>query len=1420
MKKSTKKSLVISSLALAVQGLLFASLATTAQASTSSKKPIGDLEIYQAASGGKVTITMMLDTSGSMSAMYRSGTTTVNRNNALDACDFPASANISPHRDDFVAHTTTVEQSKTTPQYDRVFCVVESTTQPTYVLMEHVGRWYDCLDATCQTYRPRSSAPGNRIDLGRRYSSKSEQRTVDGVNGSATFYFDKNFVPQRTQITRPDRITRLKDALFELMDGGGIDYNATAIGLGQYSTSSDNRNQGLSGGADGISGKILVPADILTPQQRLKIKTAVAGLRANMATPSATAYAEVAGYMLGENMGAPIRLYKEHYFRFSDWYYRCTSPSSKLQCDSYNSNEAVERPPSILSSYTEVPICASVSTAQACYTGHTNAPFVGYRNSVAESKNATGYISPLPQNPASCDGQGIYFLTDGEPNTSIRQNTEQVMRLALGTKGAALNLSGRTNTLTNQGKFPSHDWPLIGHFSKALRVADSNPKNVSIRTAVVGFGSVFDVSKFEDAKAGKLGRQTLKKVKVNKLTGMPLTDAEVKDPEDKFEKDKTAVYFDCRLIPDSSPDAKNACNWGAKSHPDLPGVGGFGEGGFYSATESKDVVESVKEFLGAMTNKIDSAPSGTINIPDDPYSVAGQQAVAYMPVIKPLVAEQNMVWPGNMKKYHVANGTIWGKNNQRLYKNAKGDINPDAQDGWSTSAGDNGNVEVGGFYASLKSPVNNVANVRQVFIEDFSGAGATDADKKPKTRKLGVNAGGQITLDGTAVSAGHTFRDTATYTTANVKYLLHFLGFSHATVGGASVTIDGIPDTTNLWDITLQAPSDNIRVLGASPHSAPSALSYGATLDSDGVVASTGRDDYVLFGSMDGALHLVNAQDKSTSASEGGNEVFAFIPKVMLQKQIQALKQASTHTAVGEPVFGVDAPWAVFADYRFGKDAPATGSAGSDTPTKMELDTNNGKGLYAYGGFRLGGEGIYGLKLNDRNSPEIVFAYTPNSSGFERLGQIWAKPTKAKIKVGNASKDVIIFGGGYDLCYENENFQVGAKETFAITNDQRGVACAGKTEAIGNAVYMVDAHTGARLWTATHAEMKHSVVAGVTTLDRDADGNLDAIYFADLGGQVFRADFNNSKASTSTTSTVSSERVVRLLSPAGSGKTVRRFYEKPVVSIYRGDEKFNSNQLFALVNVISGDRSNPTSKMRASSNDADRVYGIFDTDIGKVDLYKLKDNELFARDIADSNLKNLSGISGQAAKEPAINDVKSGKGWYYPIIDFDGYTNIKYGKGVGKLEVISSLLFTSVYNPDKVYSAAESCSASVKGGTERQMYCLPYGVCRNATSTNGRGGYSPAGQGISELTLGPLNNTSAGRRKRTLISNVGLDSNDRIDFNRGSISNVPDAQGGLDTGTSSSSTGIKRGDGSHPSIIVGERFTLQPVRWYDNTVKN
>ena len=377
--------------------------------------------------------------------------------------------------------------------------------------------------------------------------------------------------------------------------------------------------------------------------------------------------------------------------------------------------------------------------------------------------------------------------------------------------------------------------------------------------------------------------------------------------------------------------------------------------------------------------------------------------------------------------------------------------------------------------------------------------------------------------------------------------------------------------------------------------------------------------------------------------------------------------------------------------------------------------------------------------------------------------------------------------------------------------------------------------------------MKNSIVAGVTTLDRDNDGFMDHIYFADLGGQVFRADFTNAgfvKPAASATATSSPEtsftntRVTRVLQPAYSGSNTKynhRFYERPVVSFYRNP---NTSRLFALVNVISGDRSSPLSKIR-DLDKADRLYGIMDTDVTKADnIFYASDFtsssnangqkvvDLTASNSTSSNLAELPTTIGTqsatgyslAQKNAAIATLRgtTKNGWYIPLTRFDGYGNVRYSKGVGKSEVIDSFLYTTVYNPDMNYGSVDSCSAKITGGSERQLYCLPYGICTDDASKNGLGGFVRAGKGIQELTLGPRSSTLSNQRlligTRTLTERLS----DRVSFgsdNDKGIFNVLTNPEGLNQ--SLNNTDLIPGSGTAPDFIFNDRFILQPRVWYE-----
>ena len=1058
----------------------------------------------------------------------------------------------------------------------------------------------------------------------------------------------------------------------------------------------------------------------------------------------------------------------------------------------------------------------------------------GFDNSDASTKITDGTLYQQGAQQTTCAGNGIYLLTDGEPDTSVTATQAQALMNT--------SLSTTATKVTNCELLPDGDkgalgWGCMANYGQIL-ASNSNATGLPIKTATVGFGS--DMT----------GLSTPTTINGKKI-------------------------YNCTSSTDK--DVQNLCRLGQE----------FGGGGYYYADSSQDVIDSLTAFMDVLGADIRPVPSGTIVVPDDPYRADSQLAVAYYPILQAEVGKSTAVWSGNLKKYSLNEGTLYGKSNAALFSDIAGKLNPSTEDLWSAvsvtkdGAVANDLVTSGGFFSNLKTPDTGVNNIRTLYLEDNS------AENTPVIRKFGVTSAGKLTLtnlsdtSGDAISATNTFNDTAIYSRDKINYLLQFLGF----------TLTDAQKTQSLTDLVLTAPPSAVKHLGATIHSTPSMVSYSADLDATTGAVTDTRDDYALFGSSDGMVHMVNA-DNYTTTGNGGRELLAFMPKLMLDKQPEALING-TSTEVGKPYFGVDAPWLVSANYFYDLDNNRVTVTPCAADTTIDpSNTRDCRNTYvrAYGGLRMGGEGMYGLDLTDKNNPKMLFRIDSATTGFDRMGQIWSKPTKAKIATGidsttkkvNAYKDVLVFGGGYDTCYEDENYQVGT--TTSTLSNQKSQACnrTTATESLGNAVYMVDAKTGALIWSATKtanavsgatnttvSTLSNSIVGGITVLDRNNDGYMDQLYFADMGGQVFRADFTNagfikpvSSGTAAPEASFSNMRVVRMLQPAFSGTDIKynhRFCERPAVSFYRGDSTFNNSRLFAVVNVISGDRSSPLSKLRASDAYADRLYGIMDTDVTLADKILYADdfttrtetgstvkvqkiNDLATSDLYAFDTTSTSALSLEDKKDmmykaatstmPATG-VKTKKGWYYPLTRFDGFDKVKYTKGVGKSEVIDSFLYTTVYNPDMNYGVTESCSAKITGGSERQLYCLPYGICLKqttnsagaaideyATSKNGTAGFARAGQGIQELTLGPRSSTLSNQRLLIGTQTIRDRVYNRVDFGDDGgklLAGDTDSNNiGLDR-ISQSLSGLSKttGDGSAPENIYNDRYTLKPNTWFE-----
>jgi len=791
---------------------------------------------------------------------------------------------------------------------------------------------------------------------------------------------------------------------------------------------------------------------------------------------------------------------------------------------------------------------------------------------------------------------------------------------------------------------------------------------------------------------------------------------------------------DCDAATDDN--VKKLCNLGIK-----------GQGGFYYAESAEDIVNSVKSLTGRLTTEIPPISTGSMAVPLDDLNVSTSRKFAYLPILDPDPLSPNKLWRGNLKKYNVKNGTLVDKSNKPIFTGKDGEFALNTSDLYNTikdtsrldaRSPDLAKPQVGGTY-------------QHIFANNNS-------------RKLFVNQGGtlkNIRTDATTAAAKPVgFNALTGYTKTQKQQLLNFLGFPVAN----SLTIN---DNT-----AIGVPFDrNKKQLGGVLHSLPQLISKKAALKADGSIDNTKREDYVLYGSLDGALHVV--RDTSSGSDKAGEEVFTFIPKHVLEQQGASF--VDPDTVAQNPIFGVDGPWSVFNNYKY-----------SDTKVTA-LQT------LAFGGLRMGGSMYYGLNLSDLSDPELIYSVgstyaidgsanakgtkndavanaTTNTSqqkAYARMGLSFAQPSVGYIMRDGKRVMVNFLAGGYDRCYEDPKFQLGSGIT---TNTVTG--CNGKTAAQGNGIYMVQvgeekvdstsetnpdasnessfdttSGNGDLLWWTSSSnngagnanftkvtDMNHSVVTEIRVLDRNYDGLTDQLVFADLGGRVWRVDINSAEDADDFVV----ERVTKLLDLSASGSNAAssgtdalpRIYEKPLVTFTRLGE---GTDIVGLVTVGTGDRSSP---VRAQRNVADRIYTFVDRDIARPDL--------FCYDVQDTPDDECDGVTTTLAQPSAITPAdlvpltsnNSGEftntktiktqmdsytklGWYLPLTMWSEKTtsgtqtvttNNRGLKMFNQPDAIAGLLFTTVYNPN-VGDTSGVCSAGVTGRTQREQLCLPYGVC-------------------------------------------------------------------------------------------------------------
>ncbi len=267
-------------------------------------------------------------------------------------------------------------------------------------------------------------------------------------------------------------------------------------------------------------------------------------------------------------------------------------------------------------------------------------------------------------------------------------------------------------------------------------------------------------------------------------------------------------------------------------------------------------------------------------------------------------------------------------------------------------------------------------------------------------------------------------------------------------------------------DASFTKGTDAMRpsVHGDVVHSRPLAIDYGGTTN---VV--------VFYGSNDGTLRAINGNKADTD----GNELWSFVAPEHYGKFKRLRSNSPSVKFPGIPTVPDPEP----KDYFF------------DGPIGVY---NNGGTKWIYPTMRRGGSAVYAFDVSAPASPALKWKRNATSTGFSNIGQTWSEPkvvtVTGYVDVSSVAKPLIIMGGGYDPCEDQD----------AVPN----TAC---TTPKGNQVYVLDANDGTLLATLS---TDRSVAADVTAVDSDNDGKVDVAYAADTGGNVYRINIGSAAPDT------------------------------------------------------------------------------------------------------------------------------------------------------------------------------------------------------------------------------------------------------------------------------------------------------------------
>lgn len=379
------------------------------------------------------------------------------------------------------------------------------------------------------------------------------------------------------------------------------------------------------------------------------------------------------------------------------------------------------------------------------------------------------------------------------------------------------------------------------------------------------------------------------------------------------------------------------------------------------------------------------------------------------------------------------------------------------------------------------------------------------------------------------------------------------------TVDGAMVKLDNASATVSnellgLGDITdptalVQTRTELMNwIMGINPDGSVR-KGMEDPLHSQPVVVNYEPGKSVIFiATNSGYLHAFKADDTYPE------ELFAVVPKELLQNARPYMEEGSFNAF--DKVYGLDGTISFYH-----KD--------NNTDGKVNYDDK----VYLYVGMRRGGHSYYAFDVTNPVDPKLAWQVNgpyanpvgknvPDvTTGFESLGQTWSAMKPALVRWKGERRVVLFFGGGYDPAEDGTD--INGPETRM-------------ENVIGNSVYMVDAESGELLWDArkqtqglTSTNMSNAFPSNVIPIDRDRNGFIDMLYASDVGGRLWRFDFNESSENSSD---FARGGAIFDINQPSSETGNRRFFTSPDVSLYSPEGKVE-----ILLSIGSGYRAHPLS---------------------------------------------------------------------------------------------------------------------------------------------------------------------------------------------------------------------------------------------------